>query len=87
MVVSEEQIETLVYSDSGLTVKPENRRYFPTIDGLFDVVETVLKDGADDLEVRWHEDLGYPKTINIDYIQNAIDDEVSFSVLRFEAGP
>lgn len=59
-----------------LTKYPES---FLTIDKLFDVIENARKK-ADELNVEYHRNLGYPEYIEIDYIKEAIDDEVTYKI-------
>jgi hypothetical protein len=48
-----------------------------TVPALFAAVEDAI-DTADEVEVRYHPDLGYPAEIAIDRIRHAVDDEVTF---------
>ncbi|HMB89921.1 MAG TPA: DUF6174 domain-containing protein, partial [Rhodothermales bacterium] len=48
-----------------------------TIDGLFEVLQRALKE-ADDVEVDYDAQYGFPTRIAIDYYKNAVDDEVSY---------
>jgi len=52
-----------------------------TIDGLFDLVQRAQRE-ADELTVRFDEDLDYPDAISIDWVHGAVDDEYGVSVLR-----
>jgi hypothetical protein len=54
-------------------------QYIPTVEGLFDLVEEADAD-AHSLEVDYHPQLGYPTSVSIDWIENAVDDEISYSV-------
>jgi hypothetical protein len=50
-----------------------------TVDDLFATIEQAMRDGADEVAVRYHPQLGYPEEIAIDYIEHAIDDEVTYT--------
>lgn len=52
-----------------------------TIDGLFDLVLRAQRE-ADELTVRYDEDLDYPDSLSIDWLGNAVDDEYGLTVLR-----
>jgi hypothetical protein len=52
---------------------------WPTIDSLFDYVGHALDEGADDLTVDYHEEFFFPTLISIDWIEEAVDDEISHS--------
>lgn len=56
---------------------------FQTIDDLFEVIENA-REKADELEVEYDQEFGYPEYISIDYIKEAIDDEVTYRVDNFE---
>jgi hypothetical protein len=55
---------------------------FPTIDDLFDEIQEAI-DGADQIEASYDEDRGYPIHVFMDWITNAIDDEMSFQVTDY----
>lgn len=50
-----------------------------TVEALFEKVEEAIDLDADDLEVRYHPELGYPLEIAIDYVELAVDDEVTYT--------
>lgn len=60
-------------------VPREDWDIFPTIDGLFDVIQEAYSGDADRISVDYSEH-GYPATTDIDYIKNAIDDELFLGV-------
>lgn len=57
---------------------------FHTIDDLFDVIENA-REKADELDIEYNQEFGYPEYISIDYIKEAIDDEVSYRVENFQS--
>lgn len=63
-----------------LTKYPES---FLTIDELFEVIENA-NEKADKLKVEYNRKSGYPVHIEIDYIKEAIDDEVTYMINEFE---
>ncbi|GAB5520816.1 MAG: hypothetical protein RhofKO_30670 [Rhodothermales bacterium] len=52
----------------------------PTIDDLFTIVKDALRESADDLDVDYDPTYGYPTSISIDYLEDAVDDEVGYTV-------
>lgn len=52
--------------------------YFETIDDLFDMLERAREE-ADEVEVTFS-DRGYPTELVIDWIKEAVDDEIAFSI-------
>ncbi|MFL6069846.1 MAG: DUF6174 domain-containing protein [Actinomycetes bacterium] len=56
----------------------------PTIDGLFVELGRAMK-GADQVDVTYDAETGVPTQINVDWIRNAIDDEIGYAVTNFRA--
>lgn len=54
------------------------------IAALFTLIRKAIDDGADRLEVTYDSQLGYPTFINIDYIKNAVDDELQVRTSEFQ---
>ncbi len=54
------------------------------IAGLFALIRKAIDDGADRLEVTYDAQLGYPTFINIDYVVNAVDDELQVKTSEFQ---
>lgn len=65
----------------GQPVDPRDiARYFTiTVDSLFGVVEHAIDVRADELDVRYHPDLGYPESIVVDYDAGTIDEELALT--------
>ena len=57
---------------------------YDTVERLFDFVEKAQKDAAE-VKVDYDSTHGFPAQVSIDYIKNAMDDELSLSVTNFEA--
>ncbi|MDZ7720909.1 MAG: DUF6174 domain-containing protein [Balneolaceae bacterium] len=57
---------------------------FRTISELFDIIKDA-REKADKLKVEYNQQLGYPTLIDIDYIKEAVDDEVTYKIDNFEA--
>ena len=51
-----------------------------TVQDAFDYIQRALDEGADDLDVTYDVDAGYPSVVSIDWIEMAIDDEMFFSI-------
>lgn len=56
--------------------------FYHTINGMFEIVKKARKD-AHKLEVTFHENLGFPESISIDYIEDAVDDEIGYSISNY----
>ena len=53
---------------------------FPTIDDLFDEIRAAIDGGADSVSAMYDATAGHPTRVDIDYIREAIDDEMTFTV-------
>ena len=61
-----------------------NLGFVLTVDDAFDLIEEAR---ADRLHVAYHPELGYPVEIDIDYITNAVDDELQVLILALTIDP
>ena len=68
--------QSVVYEDDGTPVDAAYLNRFPTIGGLFDIVDDAIERRAHRLDVTYHPALGYPTSIGIDYELNAADEEL-----------
>lgn len=56
-----------------------------TVDNLFQIIDDAIEKKADSITVEYNQSLGYPVSIFIDFIELAVDDEVSYQVSRFKS--
>jgi hypothetical protein len=90
--VQDGEVVSMAYAD-GQAVAADDplREYFgkfATIDGLFAELETAMASAdAGDIIVKYDATLGYPTEASIDYIKEAVDDELYITVAGFEALP
>jgi len=59
---------------------------YPDVPGLFAIVEQASID-ADEFDTDFDPDYGYPTEISIDWIENAVDDEVVYLAEAFAITP
>ncbi|MGH1366263.1 MAG: DUF6174 domain-containing protein [Calditrichia bacterium] len=52
-----------------------------TIDDLFETVSTAVET-ADEFEISYNDEYGYPEVISVDYIEEAVDDEVTYNSIN-----
>ena len=69
-------------AQSGRDLGPEAIAQYRTIDGLFDLVRQARDYPASSVRVAYHPDLGYPTASEIDWVGQAVDDELAFRVYR-----
>ena len=82
VVVRDGERVAVLYAPDGAPapVPQEIVEYYPTIDGLFDIVEEALTTDADEVRVTYHPDLGYPVDLWIDQSRSIADEELGFEV-------
>ena len=76
-----------VYVDTGGPVPGTFAELFPTVDGLFALVRSAIEGGAYEVRVTYHAVLGVPIDVWIDYIENAVDDELGLTVTESVEAP
>ncbi len=78
------QVTSRVFIATGDAVPANLVEYYPGVPGLFDIVEDGY-DRAASINVTFDPEYGFPSLTVIDYIGNAIDDEVAISATGFAA--
>ena len=68
------------YVDNGNPVPDQWTSYFPAMEGVFQIVYDAIHRDADEVSATYDGRLGYPLVVEIDYVRNAIDDELNLSV-------
>jgi hypothetical protein len=82
LTVSDGVVVSKVDAETGEPAPPfANARDIPE---LFDLIRDALARDAYSLNVTYDADYGFPVQINIDYIGNAVDDELNVSVSGFQ---
>ena len=71
---------------TGEPVPQDEWHYFRTVDELFEVVLDAVDREADDIDVEYDREYAFPRRISIDYIENAVDDEVVFTAANLRPG-
>lgn len=60
---------------------------YATIDRIFSELEKDINGEADEVVVTYDSTYGFPAEVNIDFIKNAVDDELALTVSNFEKLP
>ena len=76
-------VESRTYVDNGAAVAPTDAGNFPTVDGLFEVIEDA-RQRADAIDVTYDPAFGFPAVISIDYIRTSADDEITYRATSFQ---
>jgi hypothetical protein len=79
IVVRSGAVTAATYVDDGPPVSG-GLEDFPTIDALFEEIQDAIDREAHELTASYHPALGYPTAVSIDYIENAVDEEMAFNV-------
>ncbi|MFT5144428.1 MAG: hypothetical protein ACI80V_003165 [Rhodothermales bacterium] len=86
VLVRDDTVAAVLQQDSPWSFDQGWWQYIPTVDGLFDLAEEAQKD-AFRVDITFSQTHGYPVEISIDWIENAVDDEISYSVSGIDASP
>lgn len=71
------------YADTAEPVPAHLADLFPTVEGLFALVDHALASGAHEVAVEYEPALGFPQEVWIDYRERIADDELGLSVTSF----
>ena len=71
-------VQSRVYTASGNAVSAQFQELFPTVDGLFALIESARRQKVHQLIVEYDDAMGYPVRVSIDFDRNHVDDEVSY---------
>jgi len=75
------------YIASGDQASDEFFNRFDTADKLFEVIRDAYDRKADTISVAYDASSGIPISVTIDYLKNAVDEELAFTVGKFELLP
>lgn len=78
LTVIDNRIVSAVNSNTGMPYPSSSFTGLYTVAQSFAFIESLLDSPPDRLQVEYDPDYGYPTVIDIDYIQGAADDEVSY---------
>ena len=71
----------LRYADTGAPVDQRWAPLFPSIDGLFAIIDDAVARRAERLDLEFDATLGHPLKIDIDYSTRLADEEITYTVL------
>jgi hypothetical protein len=84
IVVENRVVVSRVYVETGQAVPAQWENLFPAMEGVFQIVHDALRRGADQIDAEYDDRLGYPTIVAIDYVKNAIDDELELRVRELD---
>ena len=77
-------VESAVFERDLQPVSPELMGTLKTVDELFAVIQAAIDEGAYSIDVTYESETGVPRSIVIDYDQNAADEELYLDIRDFE---
>jgi hypothetical protein len=69
------------YTASGVPVASGLAGVFPSMEGLFDLLEEAAKKDPWYMNMNWDPELGYPRDLYVDLKSNVMNDEISYRVV------
>jgi hypothetical protein len=82
IVVLNGAVISRTYAD-GRPVPSQWHELFPPMEGVFQILREALDREAFEFEVQYDPDRGYPRTVAIDYVENAVDEELGLRLTGF----
>lgn len=70
------------YTASGEPVASGLESTFPSVEGLFDLLEQAARRDVWYLSISWDPELGYPRDLYVDYDSNVAGEEISYRVVE-----
>ena len=71
-------VENVQYAETGEAVDKSRYEHYMTVEALFDYIQAAIDRKAHAIKVQYDAELGYPTSVEIDYLQYAVDDEMRF---------
>lgn len=87
LTVRDDEVRGAVYIDDGSPVPQADLEDYPTVDGLFAIIQSAIDSGADSITVEYDPDLGFPARIALDFAAGASDDEITHTAADVEGVP
>ena len=72
-------VEYLFYDDDGRAVPLSYASWFPSVEQLFDDIQTAIDNQADYIDVEYDFTYGFPTSVYIYYDRRSVDDEYSLT--------
>ncbi|MEQ8329896.1 MAG: DUF6174 domain-containing protein [Longimicrobiales bacterium] len=75
------------YHETGDPVPEEWQDLFPSVEGLFAILEDAVARNAHSIDITWDPERGIPLEAFIDYNEQTVDEELGFAVLALPEAP
>ena len=78
-------VDAAFVAEDGTPAKPDMLvNWLPTIDGIFDQIQSAIDRSAYSMTIRYNETYGYPESVSIDYNRMMADEELYISTEGLE---
>ncbi len=84
VTVTNGAISSAIYIETELPVPAAIRANLDTIEGVFDRIQDAIDDNAHMIYVEYDSELGFPKSVAIDYSEQIADEELSLVISNVE---
>jgi hypothetical protein len=83
--IQDKKVISMVYNDGTILSDSEKEifKQYRSIDAIFDFTQESMNK-ADEIHVEYDPDYGFPKSVQIDFVKNAVDDELGLIVQNFK---
>jgi hypothetical protein len=85
--VRQRSVVSVRYEDTGAAVDPSLLPLYPTVEGLFEIVEEAIDQEAEVVEATYDPTLGYPTSITLDGSSMIADDEATLTASGLVPAP
>ena len=83
--VREGSVTSRTYVSTGAQVSAQYASLFPAVEGIFLIVDDALTRNAYKLDVTYDATYGFPVSIDVDYVHQVADDELTVQLSGFVA--
>jgi hypothetical protein len=85
--VRDGEVVQRIYAENGEPVGATYAGLWTDVDGVFDVIQDAIDRDAARITAEYHPEMGYPRSIAIDYLAQAVDEEIAVTVGEVEPLP
>ena len=78
LTVRDGVVENAQQADTGESVDKSKYELYLTVEALFDYIQAAIDKKAHAVNVVYDAEMGYPTSVDVDYIERAVDDEIRF---------
>ncbi|NND70241.1 MAG: hypothetical protein HKN43_01550 [Rhodothermales bacterium] len=85
VTVLDDSVSAAIRLRDNVDISSQQLAFIPSIEKLFDIIREATGGEADEIEVTYDRQRGFPTSVSIDYIKDAVDDEISYSISAVQA--